>query len=285
LTIFFTLKQILNFFSNTNSLTAAGAVLASFATAQAFAIPMPALFYIYLFLASWCSYCLHWYFSTDASISNKDAWSIANKNILLVITLISGIVGIYVLSLLPRTYILYSIPLVLLSLLYTAPKIPYSPFIYLRKFVVAKTLYLTLAWYYATVLLPLYLSNTAFNSTTFHYGWHRFIIIFIVCLLFDLKDKKMDVANGIKSMIYQMSTPIVSKVILFLCSMAFISAARLLAVLNVYSNIGNILTVLLIIVLYKKTLASKDEIWYYYVVDGLMYLSGLIGLVSLVMMG
>ncbi len=268
------LKKTIDFVAYSNLFVALGAVMACYGTITGFGAAMPNVYYYFMFCATLCSYSLHWYFTPNAQPNTKEAWSLKNKTLLGAFTVLSALAALYTFYFLPSTIKLHMVLLAILALLYTAPKIPFKPFTELRPFVIAKTLYLSLAWFYATVVIPIVARGFGFSNKTIHYGLHKFFLIFMVCLLFDLKDKKLDQANGIKSFIYQFSNPISGIVIQFFCSVSILSALYLFNYLSVTYVVMHLLAVLLLLVTFKQTLNTQNNYWYYFLVDGIVFVSG-----------
>src|SRR5205085_1162594 len=81
------------------------------------------------------------------------------------------------------------------------PKIPQRHFRALRKVAVGKTIFLTFVWMYATTILPVIISRTAWRADVTLFVISRFFLIYAICILFDFRDRKDDKAAGIRSMI------------------------------------------------------------------------------------
>jgi hypothetical protein len=264
-------------FLYTSIYTALGAALACFATDTIFGLPLIKEFYLFLFFATLCTYNVHWYFTpTHAHNKDRENWSVANKKILASISIVAFVVGIYFLYMYLWKFVLYILPLVLISILYTAPKIPYPLLQQLRKFVIAKTLYLSIAWTYATVILPLLLHQTSLSDINWQYAFHRFTFILIICGLFDYKDRIEDAQGGIKSMLAMAGVGIVGAIMQVLISMSMLSNFRLVPYLSTVDILLNFVPLIAIMVFYKKSIQTNSEVWYYFVLDGLIFINGAI---------
>jgi hypothetical protein len=271
------LNHLKQTFLYTSIYTAIGAALASFATDAIFNLHLTFYFFAFLFFATLCTYSMHWYFTPiHAHDKNRENWSVENKKILAIISIVSFVAGLIILYLYLLQNIIFILPLVVISILYTAPKIPMAQFQNLRKFVLGKTLYLAIAWTYATVVLPILIKDSNISNIQWQYAFHRFTFIFIICGLFDYKDRIEDKQGGIKSMLAIAGVGIVGAIMQVLVSMSMLSNFRLVPYLSTKDILLNLLPLLLIILLYKKSIQTKDEVWYYFVLDGLLFINGAI---------
>jgi hypothetical protein len=269
------IKEVLLY---TNIYTAAGASFACLGTLAVFGIKhINPAFYIFIFCATLSSYCLHWYFTPTSAADDRSQWSLKNKNILAGIGVVSFVAGIFQLYYLPLSFLLYVLPLVLFSLLYTAPKIPMQPFIQLRSQVRWKTLYLSLAWTYATSLLPFFLNSTApLPDGILNYLLSRWALIFIACLLFDYRDHIEDQQAGIKTIIYTLGQPLLITLIIFLISFGILNNAHLCGQISQLAWFINFLPFIILMFIFKKSFTTKDEWFYTGIIDGMMYLVGFV---------
>jgi hypothetical protein len=264
-------------FIYTNCWISLGAVLAAYATACTFSILLPNNFYYFLFAATLCSYNLHWYFTPPQHhVRERENWSVQNKNVILALTLIAGIGAAFFFVQLPTAYYVFIIPLVVFTFIYTAPKIPYAPFNRLRNHVYAKTLYLTIGWLYATVILPIIITQPFFSSTHYQYAVHRFAFLFIVCGLFDYRDRVEDINGGVKSMLAAASIGLIHIIVQVLLGISILAGLKLYTDVSTLYFISNFVPILLLMLFYKKSIASKNEIWFYGLLDGLIFVNGII---------
>jgi hypothetical protein len=273
------LKQLFLF---TNIYTAAGAAFASMGTMAVFGkANLHIAFYIFMFCATLSSYCLHWYFTPNSANDERSQWSITTKKILALIGVISFLIGLLQWYFLPLQFLIYVLPLVLFSLLYSAPKIPMQPFVQLRSQVRWKTLYLSLAWTYATSLLPLLLdTSSALPNGIYSYVLSRWSLIFIACLLFDYRDHVEDQQAGIKTILYTLGQPLLVTLITVLISFGILNNVHLFGLISHTAWAINFLPFLILMFIFKKSFTTKDEWFYTGILDGMMYLVGFIFLLK-----
>jgi hypothetical protein len=266
------LKKI---FLYTNLFIAIGAVAACYATSATLQLHFSNWFYLLLFGSTLCSYCIHWYFTPQhVHARDRENWSVSNKNILLGMATIGAACGVYGALKVPTTFLLYIIPLVIFTFIYTAPKIPFGPFQKLKKYIFAKTFYLTIGWVYATVILPIILCEPKFNGIHYQFMVHRFAFIFLICGLFDYRDRVEDSQGGISSMIAKASIGIIHIAGQILLSISILAACYLVEKIDTIYFVCNFLPIIITMIFYKKSLNSSNETWFYGVLDGLLFING-----------
>jgi hypothetical protein len=270
-------QKTIKFFLFSNIFIALGATITTASSSLIFNIKLPITFYVFMFLATLCSYNMHWYFTTvHSKNTQREIWSLRNKNLLLILTVASAVATLYLISTFSKNYIWYILPLVIASIIYTAPKTEFKIFEKMKTKVIGKTIYLTLAWLYATVALPLLLGNIGWNENYSNYFWHRLFVILPICLLFDYKDKEIDIEAGIKSILKFASTGLVKYLVQIFLTLSVIYNLNLINKISDLYWCVNFLPIFLLMFLYKKTSNTSSDVWYYGIVDGLMFVSALL---------
>jgi 4-hydroxybenzoate polyprenyltransferase len=236
-------------------------------------------FYKFAFFSTICSYNFHWYLTpADYSASYRILWGARHKRLLLLLSIIGGM-GALVYFWYLRAYWLELSGAVFLTFLYSAPKIPYAPFTWLRKIAVGKTIFLTSVWVYVTNVLPVFLSGGAFTTQTVFYILHRYFIVYALCILFDHRDVAADRQQGIRSLITWLSKP----VLLWLYSCALLlSVVFALLVSRDITTYYLVIPVMVTAILTKYTLHTRSDHYYYFVLDGLVMLSALLHYIAVV---
>ncbi len=100
-----------------------------------------------------------------------------------------------------------------LTFLYSAPKVPHATFRWLKKIAIGKTIFLAFVWMYVTTLLPFLIADASKQ------GWmeavllsiYRFFLVYAICILFDHRDREEDRAEGIRSLITSLEEPHLDK--------------------------------------------------------------------------
>ena len=200
------LKKVFHYFLFGNFFIALVATVMAESCYSFFNFPSNPLILLFLFFGTLCSYSLHWFLSGETLVGKeREAWNLSHKNFLLVVFGVSTLASLLLFFLLePETQAL-SLVLALATFLYTAPKLPFQPFVFLRRLAFGKTIYLAAVWTITTVLLPL----SEWDMLQSPYSWmfviHRLLLILPICVLFDSKDKESDQQQGIKNIVYSLT--------------------------------------------------------------------------------
>ena len=231
----------------------------------------------FVFFATLSSYSFHWYLTSHSEVASvRIEWTNKHRYIHVILFFI-GIVGtsFYFLALIQHWFWLALSAVI--TFLYSAPKIPQKHFRALRKVAVGKTIFLSFVWMYATTILPVVISGKSWQPPVILFVLSRFFLVYAICILFDFRDRKDDKAAGIRSMITWFSEKGIDA--LFSLSLIVFAVASLLLLRYGYSVkavcfllIPGILTGLF----YKSGKRSLDDLFFYFLLDGLMMLSALL---------
>jgi 4-hydroxybenzoate polyprenyltransferase len=232
---------------------------------------------VFVFASTLCSYNFHWYLSADATSEHvRVQWTLQHKTLHLVLTAIGAIVsGWYFFHFIQHWFWLGGA--VLLTFLYSAPKLHYGPFTWLRRIAVGKTLFLAFVWMYVTTFLPIAIDNHHWNTSAFLFCASRFLLIYAICIIFDYRDRDYDRKAGIRSMITYFN----ERGINYLFSMSLVGFAVSTGLLYFYEL--SVLTIVLLLIpgamvaaLYPVAKKNFSDYLYYFVLDGLMMFSSLL---------
>jgi 4-hydroxybenzoate polyprenyltransferase len=92
------------------------------------------------------------------------------------------------------------IPLAILSLLYACPIVPFNnQLVTLRIIPYVKIFVITLVWSLVTVLLPVVRMQQAMDAHVWLIFIERMIFVFVLALMFDIRDMEHDQRNGLKT--------------------------------------------------------------------------------------
>src|SRR5579875_2420171 len=115
-----------------------------------FHLPLFYAFTGFVFFGTLCSYNFHWFLTPYIpATSARVLWSVRFKWLHLLLYIVGAVGAAYFLYQL-RQYWQWLLFTAFLTFLYSAPKVPITPFIQLRKIAVAKTLFLAFAWTHIT---------------------------------------------------------------------------------------------------------------------------------------
>ncbi len=274
-------KKIFEFFIYSNLFIAICAGVMVFQSCQLLLNNNPTIYFIgFVFFASICSYSFHWYLTpTDSETkTSRIKWLNRHKQVHFIFFFIS-LAGV----LFSGFYLIEHWPWLLLAafitFLYSAPKIPLPVFRKLRKYALAKTLILALAWMYVTTILPLQVSEQPWRNDFFLFAVSRFLLIYAICILFDFRDREYDRSIGIRSLITWLPEKQINRLF-----MVTIFLFVLFTIGLVFSGYDSFLIFLLLtpgfIVagLFNYAKKNDSDMLYYFVLDGLMAFSSVLTL-------
>lgn len=270
-----TLFSLLHFFLFTSLFIALVAIGMVYQTAYVFSLTVPLSFYGFVFFGTLCSYNFHWLF-TPALLplkpSLKLSWHVQHRRLHAALAVISVIAAACFVLLLYQHWV-WLLATAFLTFLYSAPKIPVAPFTGLRKIAYGKTVFLALAWMHITTQLPLLMVQTHWQLSHYLFAFHRFSLIYAICILFDLRDREGDQLEGVKSMITQMSLPQVGVIYYGILFFYFISSLCLLAHFPSGTVLALLVPGMLLLFYYQWFSRQTSDFVFYFLLDGLMVFS------------
>ena len=243
--------------------------------------PVNVHFLFFVLFSTLCSYSFHWYLTSHSVIPSPRLKWLEKNRVIHIILFIIGLIGacIFFIYLLP--YWFWLLIAVLITFLYSAPKLPHRYFRALRKVALGKTIFLAFVWMYVTTILPIIISDREWNTSYVLFAVSRFFQIYAICILFDYRDREDDKADGIRSLI----TYLDEKGIFYLFTFSLIVFGICTVLLYRYDyKISDIIIVLipgiLTASLYQYAKRNFFDIFYYFFLDGLMAFSALLMLIS-----
>lgn len=270
-------KSVFDFFLFTSLYIACCAVIMLY---QAYTLiigkPVNIYFAAFAFFSTVCSYNFHWALTPHSvAPSHRLQWDEKHKSYHLLLSII-GLTGSAIFFFYFIEKWIYIAPAAILTFLYSAPKIPLPFFQLLKKMAIGKTIFLAMIWTYVTAALPV-LTEGELSEKALLFCIGQFFFIYAICILFDFRDREDDKADGIRSMITYFNEHGID--ILFMISVVvFITLSLLLNQTGIpWINIAILLIpALLLISIYKYSKRNFSDYLYYFVLDGLMMLSGLL---------
>jgi len=277
LNIFF--KKILDFFLFTSLFVSCCAVIMVYQTyTLIIGKPVNSYFTAFVFFSTVCSYNFHWALTPHSlAPSQRLQWDEKHKSYHLLLS-IAGLAGAVFSFFFIKEHWFYISIAAILTFLYSAPKISFSPFQWLKRIAIGKTIFLAMAWTYVTAVLPILIegSNGTLEKDIFFCAG-QFFFIYSICILFDFRDREDDRSEGIRSMITFFNERGID--ILFGISITVFFVLSLLLKQTGIPWINIIILLipaLLLISLYKYAKGNFSDYLYYFVLDGLMMFSGLL---------
>lgn len=235
----------------------------------------------FIFFSTICSYSFHWYLTSGSVIpSPRINWLNKNRKFHLILFIV-GLMGATILLFFLLNYWHWLLLAAVITFLYSAPKIPHPCFRALRKAALGKTIFLALVWMYVTTILPITVSEQPWRNDFILFIVQRFFLVYVICILFDLRDREDDKDAGIRSLITFLSPKGIS--IVFARSLSIFCLATIFLLEYGYSYftialllIPGIITALI----YTYARKNFSDILYYFVLDGLMAFSAILMLIT-----
>jgi len=154
--------------------------------------------YLFVFGATLVQYNLHYLFKKVQPFpSARQDWSVANRltqKILLGLGAVGVLISLFWLE--PRHFMVLVV-LALLASLYSFPLLPFTRK-RLKDYGLLKIVLLSLEWTLVTVWFPADQEGVDITSYWLVFV-RRFLFIYVLCLLFDLRDRVVDARNGIRT--------------------------------------------------------------------------------------
>lgn len=231
----------------------------------------------FVFSATMASYNFHWLLTTETHPdSERLTWTRKHRNWHIFFFIAGTIAAIYFgwdfLAYWP--WLLFA---GFLTFIYSAPKIPFMIFTWMRNFVYAKTIFLAAVWTYVTSVLPVVIDHFPFRTEDIIFIVMRFFLIYSICIIFDLRDREQDNLEGIRSLITTLSIKNIDR-LFYACILVFLICC---AALYAY-GFGIFLVFLLMVpglvtlLVYPASKKNTSDYFYYFFLDGLMMLSALL---------
>jgi 4-hydroxybenzoate polyprenyltransferase len=240
---------------------------------------VPMNYYWFVFFATLCSYNFHLYLTPVGThpAADRSHWSARHKNTQLLFYFI-GVIGAVIFFFKLRDHWFALFFATLLTFLYSAPKIPLPYFRFLKQVAVGKTIFLTAVWTYVTAILPVFISGEKhFSHEMKWFAASRFFLIYGICILFDYRDREDDREEGLRTFVNYFDETTVIRLFRFvLIAFAFFSCGLLISGVPVLT-VGYILVPgIILLFLFRPAKKSTSDYLFYFVLDGLMMLSGLL---------
>jgi 4-hydroxybenzoate polyprenyltransferase len=234
-------------------------------------------FAAFVFFSTVCSYNFHWALTPNSiAPSQRLRWDEKHKSYHLLLS-IAGLAGSAICFFFIKKHWFYIGIAAILTFLYSAPKISFPPFQLLKKIAIGKTIFLAMTWAYVTAVLPILIEGNIEAEKAIFFCAGQFFFIYSICILFDFRDREDDKSEGIRSMITYFNERGIN--ILFAISLItfFVSCILLKQEgIHWFNIILLFIPALVLISLYKYAKRNFSDYLYYFVLDGLMMLSGLL---------
>jgi 4-hydroxybenzoate polyprenyltransferase len=195
------IKKIVEFLLFGSIFIAACAVALCMETNILLGVPLDSIsFYCFVFGATLVQYNLHYLVKTVAvKNSERLAWSAANrKSHFLLLVLGAGLIGFSFFSFHLKHFLILSL-LGCIAFLYSFPFLPFSKRKRIKDYGLYKIITLALLWTLVTVWFPV--NTQSVDTMLFFFVFiKRFLFMFVLCLLFDVRDIEIDGSQQIRTL-------------------------------------------------------------------------------------
>ena len=231
----------------------------------------------FVFFSTICSYNFHWYLTPHAISENRRVlWTQKRKNLHLLL-IAAGFIGSVLFFLQLTQYWFWIGISVVLTFLYSAPKLPVGFASILREIAIGKTIFLAMVWTYVTTILPIILAGNQWQTSHLLFSVGRFFFIYAICIIFDFRDREQDRRDGIKSMITYFPERGIN-ILFYSCMLVFFVTTILLHFhgFAIFHVVGLLLPALLVTALFPFLKKNFSDYLYYFFLDGMMAFSALL---------
>ena len=266
------LRRFFDFFIFSSLFIAGCAVLMTYQVESLFRLTYPSgRFLAFVFFSTVCSYNFHWFFTPRTMSENRRVlWTQKRKNIHLLL-LVTGFIGSVLFFLQLTDYWFWIGLSVLLTFLYSAPKLPFGFASVLRQIAIGKTIFLAMVWTYVTTILPIVMAGNRWAPEHMLFSIGRFFFIYAICIIFDFRDREQDKQDGIKSMITYFNERGIN-ILFYGCMLVFLITVIFLHLYDfpIIHLIGLLLPAIIVTRLYPFFKRNFSDYLYYFFLDGMM---------------
>ena len=157
-------------------------------------------FYLFVFGATLVEYNMHYLYKTTAIVNSaRLLWSSKNKGVHTILIAVGVSLIIYSLFSFHLKHFIFLLVLGGIAFLYSFPFLPFTNKKRIKDFGLLKIITLALLWTLVTVWFPV--DEINFTGLSFQLIFvRRFIFLFILCLLFDIRDTEVDRKDNIATL-------------------------------------------------------------------------------------
>lgn len=271
-------KNLLAFILFSSLFIAACAVSFAVETNIILGLPLNSLgFYGFIFGATLFQYNLHYVLKNNAMANSaRLAWSGKNKMIhyfLLILGFLLIVISLFSFSL-QHFYILLFLGGI--AFLYSFPFLPFGKKKRLKEFGILKIITLSLLWTLVTVWFPV--NTMTYDPALFSFVFaKRFLFMFVLCLLFDIRDADIDKVNGIETIPVKFGIKnSYSLAYLLLVIFLFLSGFQLFNWGNSGVFMAMVISVLATFIVIQMTKKNQSDYIFLAGIDGMMLLQALL---------
>ncbi len=234
-------------------------------------------FYFFVFGATLVQYNMHYYFKTTAVVNSRRLiWSLKNKDVHKILIAFGAALIIYSLFSFRFHHLVILLIFGAISFLYSFPLLPFTNKKKIKDYGLLKIVTLSLLWTLVTVWFPVVevdVSGLSFQLIFLR----RFIFIFILCLLFDVRDTEIDRKENIATLSVKFGV----KKCYLLCYFLLAIFAGMSVIQFIYSHdamqlIAMLISALATFIVIQISKKNNSDMVYLACLDGMMLLQALL---------
>ncbi len=271
------MKWVFHFILSHSIFIAGCSVALSLQSLQLLSIPYNGYQLSFIFFATLGGYNTYWMVSRYTFCRPVVAGDFLRKNKTSLLVILVAIIGMV--FCMTQVNLMISNLLIAFSLLvlYAIPILPFKPPALLKKSGILKTGILAFAWTIMTTLVPLQMSMLNMGQSVWMVFACRFLFMLLLCIIFDKRDAAVDKIRGLQSL----AAEIKPRLLHYLFALVFLGYTGSCYLLTEHHfsfpqvmalTLSGVVTVLVYIV----SLQKRGYLFYYFVVDGLMFLTALL---------
>ncbi|MEO7767488.1 MAG: hypothetical protein ABIS01_08685 [Ferruginibacter sp.] len=271
------MKRLFHFILSHSIFIAFCASALSLQTLQLLSLPVNGYLLAFIFFATLIGYNTYWMvsrFSFGRQISFK---LFLQKNLSAILVVFSAVIGIAFCNT-KLHLVMYNIAITFILLgLYAIPVMPFKQLHFLRKAGFVKTILLAFAWTMATILIPLQIPIFEMGPAAVLIFINRFLFMLMLCIIFDKRDAAIDKIRGLQSLATDIQ-PILLHFLIGFIFLVYVWASLTMTRyhINFAQSAALSITGLITLFVYMFSLKKRGYLFYYFLVDGLMFLSALL---------
>jgi hypothetical protein len=271
------MKWLFNFILSHSIFIAFCAAALSLQTLQLLALPINGYRLFFIFFATLYGYNAYWMVSRYNYSRPVSVPVFMQKNKTSFWVMLLALVGL--LYCVTKVHlVMYNIFFALFLLgLYAIPVMPFRQPLLLKKAGILKTVILAFAWTIVTTLVPLQISFLKMGQPASLVFVNRFLFMLLLCIIFDKRDAAVDKIRGLQSL----ATVIKPMVLHYLFGLIFIAYIGFTFALGanqvtIQQVIALMLAGIIALPVYILSLQKRGYLFYYFLVDGLMFFSAVL---------
>jgi len=246
----------------------------SFQTLQLLSHPVNFYRLGFIFFATVASYNAYWMVSRWAFSSRSSLTNLLTGSRSSLVVMVIAAAGLLICMTRIHLVIYNTIITFLLLSLYAIPLLPFKSLHFTRKAGFLKTTVLAFAWTMVTTLIPLQVSLAALSLQGVVVFLNRLFLMLMLCVIFDKRDAAVDKIRGLQSLATLM-TPRLLHIVFTVMWLAYCYTCYVLYLLHIDGYFVWALAIAgsCTLGVYMAALQKRGYLFYYFLVDGLMFLS------------